>query len=100
MKIETTALATLAWLSDRDYIDFADKGIRYLAEVCKAGRFGSTQSTVLALKAIIAFDKSMAHPKAPGSLQLLVDGKPVGKPGKFDRKTQGAIELADPALHP
>jgi hypothetical protein len=95
LKIEATALATLAWLSDPEYIDFADKGVRYLAETCKAGRYGSTQSTILALKAIIAFDKSMARPKAPGSVQLIVDGKPVGKPVKFDRKTQGAMQLPD-----
>ena len=28
LAIETTALATLAWLSDIDYIDFADKGVQ------------------------------------------------------------------------
>ncbi|MEK6238472.1 MAG: hypothetical protein N2C14_27455, partial [Planctomycetales bacterium] len=95
LAIETTSLATLAWLSDRDYIDFADKGVRYLAEACKAGRFGSTQSTVLALRAIVAFDKADARPKAPGSVQLIVDGKPVGKPVKFDEQTQGVIQLPD-----
>ncbi|MBW3542863.1 MAG: A-macroglobulin complement component, partial [Planctomycetes bacterium] len=97
LTIETTALATLAFLSDREYADFADKGIRYLAEVCKAGRFGSTQSTVLALKAIVAHDRLLARPKAAGSVQLLVDGKSVGEPVAFDRKTEGAIELADVA---
>jgi uncharacterized protein YfaS (alpha-2-macroglobulin family) len=97
LRIETTALATLAWLSDIEYIDFADKGIRYLAAVCQGGRYGSTQSTVLALKAIVAFDKAMAHPKAAGSLRLLVDGKSVGEPVAFDRKTQGAIVLPDMA---
>ncbi len=93
LEIETTALATLAWLSDIDYIDFADKGVRYLSGVCEGGRFGNTQSTVLALKAIVAYDKAQAHPKANGKLQLLVDGKPVGQPKAFDTKTNGAIEL-------
>lgn len=91
--IETTALATLAWLSDIDYIDFADKGVRYLSDVCEGGRFGNTQSTVLALKAIVAYDKVQAHPKAKGQLQLLVDGKPVGEPKSFGTDTSGAIEL-------
>ena len=95
LAIETTSLATLAWLSDIDYIDFADKGVRYLSEVCKGGRFGSTQSSVLALKAIVAYDKAQAHPKAKGQLQLLVDGQTVGEPKAFDTNTSGAIELAD-----
>ncbi len=91
--VEATALATLAFCSDLDYVDFADKGVRHLTDVCKAGRYGSTQSTVLALKAIIAFDAMLARPKAPGTLQLLVDGEKVGKPVAFDRTTEGAIEL-------
>jgi len=95
LQVETTALATLAWLSDLEYIDFADKGIRYLSEVSQAGRYGSTQSTVLALKAIVAFDKALAHPKSAGSLRLLVDGKAVGRPAAFDQRTQEAIVLPD-----
>ncbi|MBT4863664.1 MAG: A-macroglobulin complement component, partial [Planctomycetaceae bacterium] len=95
LAIETTALAALAWLGDSEYIDFTDKAIRYLAESCKGGRYGSTQSTVLALKAIIANDKAMAHPKSPGRVQLVVDGRLFGTPVKFDRKTQGTIELPD-----
>ena len=95
LQIETTALATLAWLSDLEYIDFADKGIRYLSEVSQAGRYGSTQSTVLALKAIVAFDKALAHPKSAGSLRLFVDGRAVGRPMAFDQRTQGAIVLPD-----
>ena len=66
-----------------------------MAESCKGGRFGSTQSTVLALKAIVANDKALARPKAPGSVQLLVDDKPVGEPVAFDTGTQGAIQLPD-----
>ncbi|MCA9069826.1 MAG: hypothetical protein KDA84_12925, partial [Planctomycetaceae bacterium] len=95
LEIETTALATLAWLSDIDYIDFADKGVRYLSTVCEGGRFGNTQSTVLALKAIVAYDKAQAHPKAKGQLQLLVDGQPVGQPTPFGTDTSGAIALPD-----
>src|SRR5262249_30613046 len=64
-------------------------------EQCKAGRFGTTQSTILALKAIIAYDQSRALPKAPGELELVVDGRAVGSPVKFDEQTQGAISLPD-----
>jgi alpha-2-macroglobulin-like protein len=68
-----------------------------LAEVCKAGRFGSTQSTILALRAIVAYDQSRARPKAPGSVQLLRDGQPVGLPVEFTADTQGPIVLPDAA---
>jgi alpha-2-macroglobulin-like protein len=95
LQIETTALAVLAWLRDERYAPQVEKGIQFLAECCKAGRFGSTQSTVLALKAITAYDRSRAKPKAPGKLRLVVDGQPVGEPIPFTLDTQGAIELPE-----
>jgi hypothetical protein len=72
-----------------------ERSIKYLVEVCKGGRFGSTHSTVLAIKAIVAYDASRAVPRAPGSVQLVVDGKPVGEPVPFNVDTHGAIELPD-----
>lgn len=93
LKIEATSLAVLAWLNNPRYASNVEQGIKFLAESCKAGRFGSTQSTILALKAIVEYDASRAQPKAPGSLQLVIDGKPIGEPVAFDKETQGAIEL-------
>ena len=93
LQIETTALAVLAWLQNPRYASNVEKSIKYLAESCKSGRYGSTQSTVLALRAIVAYDKSRAQPKEPGKLQLIVDGQSIGQPVPFDRKTSGAIEL-------
>ena len=97
LKIETTALAAMAWLGNKSYIDNVENAIKYLAAVCKGGRFGSTQSTVLALQAIVAYDQMNAKPKAPGTLQLLVDGMPVGEPLVFNAESRGAIEL--PEVH-
>jgi hypothetical protein len=90
--IETTALATLAWLRDPAYADATHAAARYLAECCQGGRYGSTQSTVLALRAIVAYDQANAHPQAPGSLQLLQDGVVV-QAVPFDQETRNAIEL-------
>jgi len=95
LKIETTSLAVLAWLRDPSYAAAVENGIRYLAESCKSGRYGSTQSTVLALRAIVDYDKARAKPKAPGAVRILVDGQTVGDAVAFDAKTQGAIELPD-----
>jgi len=95
LKIETTSLAVLAWLRDKSFAGNVEKGIRFLAESCKGGRFGSTQSTVLALRAIVTYDKARARPKAPGRVRLFIDGRPSGGWVDFTDKTQGAIELPD-----
>ncbi|MFN3166708.1 MAG: MG2 domain-containing protein [Phycisphaeraceae bacterium] len=95
LRIETTSLAILAWLRDDAYTGQVEKSILWLTERCKAGRFGSTQSTVLALKAIVEYDKARSTPKAPGSLILLVDGEPFGEPVAFNEETKGAIKLPD-----
>jgi hypothetical protein len=95
LRIEATSLAVLAWLRDRSFAGNVEKGIRFLAESCKGGRFGSTQSTVLALRAIVAYDKARARPKAPGRVRLYINGRPSGGWVAFDGDTQGAIELPD-----
>jgi uncharacterized protein YfaS (alpha-2-macroglobulin family) len=95
LEIETTALATLAWLRDTSYVGPAQKAIKYLAASSQDGRYGSTQSTVLALRAIVAYDAQSARPKAPGKLIVLVDGEAIGAPVGFDPNTQGALKLPD-----
>ena len=95
LEIEGTSLAVLAWLRDPGYTSSIEKAIRFLADSCQAGRFGSTQSTILALRAIVAHDAANAHPKVPGAVQLLVDGIAIGEPVRFDERNQGAISLRD-----
>ncbi len=96
--IETTALAMTAWMTNPDYTLQVEEGIKYLAETCKAGRFGSTQSTILALRAIVQYDRQRATPKSPGALQLFVDGQKVGAPVRFNADTHGVLELPN-AVH-
>ncbi len=96
LRVETTSLAILAWLkNDNKFAASVEKSVKWLFEVCKAGRFGSTQSTILALKAINAYDKARSKPKAAGSLQLYIDGKIFGKPVRFTTETRDAIRLPD-----
>jgi uncharacterized protein YfaS (alpha-2-macroglobulin family) len=97
LDVETTSLAALAWLRDPGHADRAERAVGYLADACQDGRYGSTQSTVLALRAIIAHDHAVAHPTAAGRVQLVVDGQPVGPAAAFDGSTRGAIELPDAA---
>jgi uncharacterized protein YfaS (alpha-2-macroglobulin family) len=95
LTVEGTSFAVLAWLRDPAYAGNVEKSIKFLADSCKAGRYGSTQATVLALRAIIKYDAQRAHPKAPGKVQVAVDGKAIGDWVSFDKSSQGAIKLAD-----
>ncbi|MBX9689904.1 MAG: hypothetical protein K2X27_24550, partial [Candidatus Obscuribacterales bacterium] len=95
LEIEGTSLATLAWLRDSAYAGNVEKSIKFLADSCKSGRYGSTQSTVLALRAIVTYDKLRAHPKAPGKVRVYVDGQSVGDWVDFDQSAQGAIKLPE-----
>ena len=96
LTLETTALAVIGWLrAGNEYAGAVEAAMSWLFEQCKSGRFGSTQSTILALKAINAYDAARARPKAPGEVRLLVDGKPFGRPVVFDQDSQGALELPD-----
>ena len=97
LRIETTALAVLAWLEDPSLTANVERGVRFLVESCRGGRFGSTQGTVLALRAIVAYDAARSRPRAPGTLRLRVDGEPVGEPLAFDADTEGTLTLPDPS---
>src|SRR5438034_3760811 len=95
LAIETTALSVLAWLRDPAYGANVEKGLKWIVESNKSGRFGSTQSTILALRSIVAYDAAHARPKAPGRIVLTVDGKAAGAPLAFTAGTQGSHVLPE-----
>jgi len=96
LMIETTSLALLAWLrNDAQWAAQVETSIKWLFERSKSGRFGSTQSTVLALKAINAYDAVRAAPKQSGAVQLWVDGQAIGEAIEFTPQSKGAISLPD-----
>ncbi len=99
LAIETTALAVLAWMREPAYAAQVQKGLRWIVESNKSGRFGSTQSTVLALRSIVAYDNANARPKAPGRIILSVDGRTVGTPLAFTASNQGALVMPDFTSH-
>jgi len=95
LTIETTALSVLAWMREPSYAPNVEKGIKWIVEANKSGRFGSTQSTILALRSIVAYDAAHARPKAPGRLVLTLDGKAVGAPVAFNPNTQGGLVMPE-----
>jgi uncharacterized protein YfaS (alpha-2-macroglobulin family) len=94
LAIETTALSALAWMRDPAYTGNVEKSVKWIVESNKNGRFASTQSTILALRAIVAYDALHAHPKAPGRILVSIDGR-SGAPIAFSASTQGAIVVPD-----
>ncbi|WP_208718992.1 MG2 domain-containing protein [Corallococcus sicarius] len=95
LNIETTALATLAWMREPSFMGNVERAMKFLAESSDGGRYGATQSTVLALRAIIAYDKARASKLTPGLVRVYVEGRPVGEPVRFDGSTQEALKLPD-----
>ncbi|MCZ6794781.1 MAG: A-macroglobulin complement component, partial [Planctomycetota bacterium] len=93
--IEATSLSLLAWIDDPKHAGNVERAMRWIAAACENGRFGSTQSTVLALRAILAYDGSRSGVKRPGRLRVHVDGHAVGEAVAFDETSQAAIELPD-----
>ncbi|NMO15900.1 MG2 domain-containing protein [Pyxidicoccus fallax] len=95
LEIETTALAVLAWMRDSAYRGNVERSMKFLAESNEGGRYGATQSTVLALRAVIAYDKLRGSQLRPGRVRVYVEGKPVGEPVRFDGSSQEALKLPD-----
>ena len=78
LTIETTALAALAWLKSPAYQAQAKKAIDWIIQQRSGGGFGSTQSTILALKAMVAHSKASRKTVNGGALTLKRDNKVVG----------------------
>jgi uncharacterized protein YfaS (alpha-2-macroglobulin family) len=95
LRIETTSLAILAWLDAEKHAGHIELAMRWIAESCKAGRYGSTQSTVLALRAIVEYDKRRSSVTSAGKLRIFVDGHQVGETVEFDKDSQSALALPD-----
>ncbi|MGN0866122.1 MAG: MG2 domain-containing protein [Oligosphaeraceae bacterium] len=97
--LECVSLAALAWIRcGQEYVAPVERAMKFLAESCKEGKFGTTQSTVLVLKAINAYDATFARPKSDGAVQLWLDGRPMGEPVPFTKESQGILALPDCGL--
>ncbi len=98
LAIETTALSALAWMHDPAYASNVEKAMKWILAANRNGKFGSTQSTILALRSIVAYDAAQSRPKAPGRLLLSIDGHNVGSALTFTPNNNAAIVLPELAL--
>jgi A-macroglobulin TED domain/Alpha-2-macroglobulin family len=99
LEIETTALAVLGWLKANRPADFnvpVQSAIKWIGQQRGGyGGFGSTQSTILALKALIAFTRANRKTAEPGDIRLFVGDRLVGQQ-HFEANTADAVTLAVP----
>lgn len=95
LHIETTSLAILAMLKSGDHLEQARKGINWLQNNRSGfGQWGATQATVLALKAMIAYDNATRVAPKPGKVSLLVDGVVISEQS-YEAGRRDAILFTD-----
>jgi alpha-2-macroglobulin-like protein len=90
LDVETTALATLAFLGDSkfsgSYAAGAENGVKFIVSSIKDGSYGSTQATVLALKVLVVYLKS-SKMTGSGTFVLSINGEEV-KSFTFDNTSK------------
>lgn len=95
--VETTALAILAWARSDSHRPAAKKATEWLIKNRRGGGFGSTQATVLALKALIVMHDKIAASDA-GQVEVVVDGEVVDTIRWQGRPANGVKWTMTPAL--
>jgi hypothetical protein len=79
LEIETTALALLALIDAGQHPDAQRRGISWLMQNRGGfGAWGTTQATVLALKAMTAYAEASRATRSAGEVTLLVNGERAG----------------------
>lgn len=77
LMVETTALAALAMMKTSGYTAQMGKAVAAVQAGKNYYGYGSTQGTVLALKAIIGYTQKSKRAAEPGVLAVMVNGKKV-----------------------
>ena len=93
LSIETTSLVVLGlFKKTQPEAKLLDRAVRYLINSRSGGMFGSTQGTVLALKALTAYAQYSKKTATDGIIEIYVDGK---KAATYSYKAgeRGPIEL-------
>ena len=103
LQIEATALGVLAWLKANrpDFQVNVRSAAQWIGKQRSgSGAFGSTQATILALKALIAHAKANRRPMEAGKVTLTVNGQAVAqKDFSADLKEALILTVPDAEKH-
>jgi hypothetical protein len=98
LTVETTALATLAMIKNGQFTTSVNQALTYLVKSKGPhGTWGSTQATILALKALIA-GLGGSPPKGAIPFTVSVNGKRVAD-GEVNEKNYDVLQLFDLTPH-
>jgi hypothetical protein len=98
LTVETTALAVLAMMKNGQFTESVNKGLMYLVKSKDPnGTWGSTQATILALKALVAGAGGTPH-KGTVEFTIKVNGKEA-KTGKVTEENADVLQLFDLKEH-
>ncbi len=93
LAMETTALAVIAWSKNSNYIPNVQGAVNWInSHRVGSGGFGSTQATVLALKALLAATGKSSTSTRQGRLQVRLAGELIAE-AKFAASEAGAVEV-------
>lgn len=92
-RIETTALSVLALMKSGSTSAAVSQGLEFIMKSKNEYGYGSTQSTVLALRALIEYAKIGNQKQSDGQLVVQVDGKRVAEQ-PFSTQNPKRIEIA------
>lgn len=98
LAIETTALATLAFIKASPNSEYESQ-IRAAVDFLNGhrsgfGEWGNTQATILGLKALTAYAEHSRQMQAPGTATLFINGQPAGTIA-FDKGRKDALVWND-----
>ncbi len=91
-QVETTALVALALMKKSAHPLALEKAMQFIMSSKNEYGYGSTQSTVLALKALIVYAQGNADQAGDGRLVVQIDGKRVAEQD-FSTRTAKRIEI-------
>lgn len=94
LRIETTALAALALMKANGQDAALTKAIDFIAKSKTEYGYGSTQSTVLALKALVEYAKTNRFAADEGTLVVQIGGVRVAEQS-FSKKNVKAFEIKE-----
>lgn len=99
LAVETTSLSILAMLRQPNQAgNSIEQSVQWLVNQRRDGRFGATQATILALKALTEYTKFAKQTNESGTIVLLVNGKKVAEKS-YQAGEKEKIEITGWANH-